>query len=258
MRSSWPPWAGCIGTTPSGCTATSATSRLSSSRLSTPPMASWRPQIQTTQRSRTPLRGPQIASQRLKPNPVTGKSRQILHRTLLPGRPHPLPRQQRGPHGRRPRPGPSRSCAAAPAPGSTAPGAGRGSPTEPRRSPSQSNTTDTELQPTTSSRQLYAVGQTDQDPAGSRNARASIRPRAVQSPPDTFLRSYAFACHARDESSFKLRRAAQGRAPGTATASTKRLDGGSSSTMHPQGSYLPTLSAPSNSSLTIRSFEWLS
>jgi hypothetical protein len=37
----------------------------------------------------------------------------------------------------------------------------------------------TERQPTTSSRQLYAVGQTDQDPAGSQNARASIKARTV-------------------------------------------------------------------------------
>ena len=73
-RSSSPRSAGCTGTTPSACTATSTTCRQSSSSSSTPPEPRARTAIRGTYRSDRSPAGPQIASQSVDPSPKALRS----------------------------------------------------------------------------------------------------------------------------------------------------------------------------------------
>ena len=116
-RSSWRPWDGCTGTTPSGFTATSGTCHQSSSKLCTPPRASLRAHIQATNRPRRWRRGPQIASQSLNLSTKTAKTRRTSQQTPSANR----TRGRRGRHYRQER---SRSCAATQAQQFSAPQAG--------------------------------------------------------------------------------------------------------------------------------------
>jgi hypothetical protein len=92
--------AGCTGTTPSACTATSGTSHPPSSSNSTPARPGAKPQIRVTDRSRALLAAPQIASQSVNPNHSTLRMPPIRSRSSpqsLPESRSPAPRRRPGP-----------------------------------------------------------------------------------------------------------------------------------------------------------------